>query len=121
MSFDPQQRPLYEVKAGLFKGLSHPIRIRILELLSNEVELSVAQLQADTDLEASHLSQHLTVLRHHHLVVSDRRGSHVYYRLAYAEVSELLTTARGLLLRIVSADGARAADAAALPPVGSAT
>jgi ArsR family transcriptional regulator len=114
-----EQRPLYEVKAGLFKGLSHPIRIRILELLSNAPEASVAQLQADTELEASHLSQHLTVLRRHRLVVSDRRGSHVYYALAYPEVAELLTTARSLLLRIVSTDGKRVADAAALPPLGA--
>ncbi|MGO1676479.1 MAG: transcriptional regulator, partial [Brevibacterium aurantiacum] len=28
------QRPLYEVKANLFKGLAHPYRIRILELLA---------------------------------------------------------------------------------------
>jgi DNA-binding transcriptional ArsR family regulator len=119
MSFTVGHRPLYEVKAGLFKGLSHPIRIRILELLSNDPELSVSQLQTDTELEASHLSQHLIVLRRHRLVVSERRGSHVYYRLAYPDVAQLLTTARGLLLRIVSADGERAADAADLPPVGS--
>ena len=97
MSITLDQRPLYEVKAGLFKGLSHPLRIRILELLSTATERSVAELQAETGLEASHLSQHLAVLRRHRLVESDRRGSHVYYRLAYPEVAELLTVARRLL------------------------
>ena len=91
--------PLYEVKAGLFKGLSHPLRIRILELLSMQSERTVADLQSETGLEASHLSQHLSVLRRHRLVESDRRGSHVYYHLAYPEVADLLAIARGLLLQ----------------------
>ena len=34
MPLTTRQRPLYEVKANLFKGLAHPFRIRILELLS---------------------------------------------------------------------------------------
>ena len=30
MPFGNAQRPLYEIKANLFKGLAHPYRIRIL-------------------------------------------------------------------------------------------
>jgi ArsR family transcriptional regulator len=118
MSITVGQRPLYEVKAGLFKGLSHPLRIRVLELLSMGPERSVAELQAETGLEASHLSQHLAVLRRNRLVASERRGSSVYYRLAYPEVAELLTIARRLLLQVVTSDGQRVADAASLPELG---
>ena len=82
MPLNQSQRPLYEAKANLFKGLAHPLRIRILELLAGaEEEVSVADLQTETGLEASHLSQHLAVLRRHRLVVSERRASHVFYRL----------------------------------------
>ena len=115
MPFSQGERPLYEVKAGLFKGLSHPFRIRLLELLADGEEHSVAELQEATGLEASHLSQHLAVLRRHRLVASDRRARHVYYRLAHAAVAELLAVARRLLADIVAADGARMADVAALP------
>lgn len=106
------------MKAGLFKGLSHPLRIRILELLADGAEHSVAELQRDTDLEASHLSQHLLVLRRHRLVVSDRRGSFVYYRLAFPQVAELLAVARGLLHDIVTVEGGRVGDLDALPGFG---
>lgn len=95
--FGVQQRPLYEVKANLFKGLAHPVRIRVLEVLSAGGEVAVTDLLADTGLEASNLSQHLAVLRRHHLVVAERRASQVYYRLAYPQVAELLAVARGLL------------------------
>jgi ArsR family transcriptional regulator len=117
MPFSQRQRPLYEVKAGLFKGLAHPFRIRILELLSAAPEVSVAELQEETGLEASHLSQHLSVLRRHRLVESERRASHVYYRLADPRVAELLAVARTLLLGILESDGARLDDALALPAI----
>ena len=115
MPFSRQQKPLYEVKAGLFKGLSHPFRIRILEILSAAPEVSVADLLVETGLEASHLSQHLAVLRRHRLVESDRRASHVYYRLADPAVAELLAVARRLLLGVLESDRELLADVATLP------
>lgn len=95
------RRPLYEVKANLFKGLAHPVRLRVLEILAATADVSVTDLLADTGLEASHLSQHLSVLRRHNLVVAKRRGSQVFYRLAYPRVAELLTVARSLMIEIL--------------------
>ncbi|GAA1344883.1 ArsR/SmtB family transcription factor [Arthrobacter roseus] len=89
--------PLYEVKANLFKGLAHPVRIRVLELLSAAPEVAVSDLLSATGMEASHLSQHLSVLRRYHLVKSDRRGLQQFYSLASPQVAELLAVARGLL------------------------
>ena len=117
MSQSQFDRPLYEVKAGLFKGLSHPLRIRLLELLADGAEHGVGELQEATGLEASHLSQHLAVLRRQRLVVSERRASNVYYRLADPRVAELLAVARGLLLGILESDGALLDDALALPEI----
>lgn len=115
MPLTRQQRPLYEVKAGLFKGLSHPLRIRILEILSASDEVGVAELQAETGLEPSHLSQHLAVLRRHRLVESERRASHVFYRLADDKVAELLAVARALLLDVLASERDLLADAGSLP------
>ncbi|MGA7205221.1 MAG: metalloregulator ArsR/SmtB family transcription factor [Specibacter sp.] len=97
---DPKA-PLYEVKANLFKGLAHPVRIRVLELLAAAETLPVSDILASTGLEASHLSQHLSVLRRHHLVVATRRGTQVFYELAYPQVADLLSVARELLLRVL--------------------
>ena len=117
MPLSQSQRPLYEVKANLFKGLAHPYRIRLLELLADAEEVSVAALQAETELEASHLSQHLSVLRRHHLVVSQRRASHVYYRLSDPRIRELLAVARALLLGMLSEDRTRLDAAQSLPEI----
>lgn len=113
--FTASQRPLYEVKANLFKGLSHPVRVRVLEVLSAAPEVAVADLIADTGLEASHLSQHLAVLRRHNLVTANRRGSLVFYRLAYPQVAELLRVARALLVEVLHTTQDQLVSTAELP------
>ncbi|WNM25421.1 ArsR/SmtB family transcription factor [Demequina capsici] len=107
-------RPLNEVKADLFKGLAHPVRIRVLELLAEEDERTVAELLEVTGLEASHLSQHLRVLRTYGLVVSERRASTVAYRLAHPSVAGLLTAARTLLHDVLLSHQVLGAQAAQL-------
>lgn len=118
MSFSDAERPLYEVKANLFKGLSHPFRVRILELLSDADEVSVAELLSKTALEASHLSQHLAVLRRHRLVESERRGNHVYYRLTHRQAAQMLAVARQLLVLLLESESERLPDARSLPSAG---
>lgn len=113
-------RPLYEVKADLFKGLAHPLRIRILEVLSAAPEVAVGVLISETGMEPSHLSQHLAVLRRHRLVRSERRASQVFYRLAYPQVADLLRVARELLGAVLTDADEQLRDTSELPPVGTA-
>lgn len=115
------QRPLYEIKANLFKGLAHPLRIRVLEILAGDDEVPVTRMLDETGLEASHLSQHLAVLRRYGLVVSDRRASVVFYRLAYPQVAELLRVARALLGELVSTTHDQLTSIEALPPIAPVT
>lgn len=113
--FTTAERPLYEVKANLFKGLSHPVRVRVLEVLAASPEVSVTELLADTGLEASHLSQHLAVLRHHNLVVAERRSSQVFYRLAYPQIADLLRVSRSLLVEILEHTQQQLASTVSMP------
>ncbi len=104
--------PLYQVKAEFFKTLGHPVRIRVLELLS-EREHVVAELLPETGVEAAHLSQQLAVLRRAGLVVARREGSTVHYSLTSPQVAELLAVAREILSGVITGqaellDGLRA-------------
>lgn len=111
-------RPLYQVKADMFKGLAHPVRVRILEVLAGGDEVPVSELLRETGLEPSHLSQHLAVLRRHRLVIADRRASFVYYRLAFPEVAQLLTVARQLLVLALEESQDRLTATESLPSIG---
>jgi DNA-binding transcriptional ArsR family regulator len=89
--------PVAQVKAELFKALAHPARIRALEVLSGG-ERSVGDLAAIVDLELSHLSQQLGVLRRAGVVVTRRAGNTVYYSLKDERMSELLLLARKMIV-----------------------
>jgi len=94
-------RPLAEIKAGLFKALAHPARVRALEVLV-EGEHTVGELQPLVGIESSHLSQQLGVLRRANLVTTRKEGSSVYYSLRDPLVAELLAVAKQLLLTTLS-------------------
>lgn len=112
-------RPLYEIKANLFKALAHPARIRVLEILStNAGPTTVSEILAATDLEPTLLSQHLAVLKRHQVVRADRVGNAVYYELAHPSIRELLVIARTFLADTLRDRQQQLAAFDALPPVG---
>ena len=94
-------RPLYQLKAEFFKTLGHPVRIRVLELLSQR-EHAVTELLLEAGIEAASLSQQLAVLRRGGLVVSRKEGSSVFYSLTSPHVAELLAVARAILTGVLT-------------------
>lgn len=89
--------PVYVLKAQFFRVLGHPVRIRILELLSENEEMTVGELQAGLNLDSSGTSQHLSALRQLGVLDSRRAGTNVHYRIRDPIVSELLTVARRVI------------------------
>ncbi|ADU01597.1 MULTISPECIES: ArsR/SmtB family transcription factor [Mycolicibacterium] len=113
-----QQRPLYEIKANLFKALAHPARIRVLEILATADDpVSVSDMLADTGFEATLLSQHLAVLKKHQVVTARRVGNSVFYELAHPLVSELLVIARTFLADTLAGRRDQLRSIKALPPL----
>ncbi len=100
---------LQAFKAELFKALSHPTRIRILELLRFG-ELSVSELQVRLGIEASTVSQQLAILRARQIVAGRKEGTTVYYRVTDPQVFDLLDVARAMFDRHVLALQALAED-----------
>ena len=98
MDSQPQPAPVFEVKAQLFKALAHPVRIRVLEVLSGGEEYPVAALADEVEVEAPHLSQQLAILRQAGLVTTRREATTVFYSLKNPLLVELLAVARRLLI-----------------------
>ena len=86
---------LQQFKADFFKALSHPLRIRILELLSDG-EKSVNEIQEILGSEGSTVSQQLSVLRAKNIVVGRKEGKKVLYSLRDPSIVDLLNVAREL-------------------------
>ena len=113
------ERPLYEIKANLFKALAHPARIRVLEILAETNHpTAVSEILGAGGIEATVLSQHLAVLKRHHVVRAQREGNAVFYQLAHPSIAELLITARTFLADTVRAQRAQLESFESLPRLG---
>ncbi len=81
---------LYALWANFWQALSHPIRLRVLELLRDEGPLNVGQLVDRLAIGQGHLSNHLACLKTCGLVTTQAQGRFVFYALADSRVSQLL-------------------------------
>ena len=92
----PMRQQVVEAAAGMFAAIGHPTRLRILTLLQQR-EYDGTELATALGLSPSNVSQHLALLRAHHLVRVRREGTHVHYAIRDARVGRLLDHALDLL------------------------
>ncbi len=86
-----------DLVAKYFRGLGDPTRLRILELLREEGELTVGELVTRLGLPQPKVSSHLACLRWCGFVEARREGRIVYNRIGDVRVDQMLELARGLL------------------------
>ena len=82
--------------ARIFKALSVDTRVQILQLLKERV-LCVGALAARLDVSSAAVSQHLRILRNADLVVPEKRGNFVHYRVNTETLEEWRQVAHDLL------------------------
>jgi ArsR family transcriptional regulator, cadmium/lead-responsive transcriptional repressor len=86
-----------DLLAKYFRGLGDPIRLRMLELLRNEGELSVGELVRRLEVPQPQVSNHLACLRWCGFVETRRDGRTVYNRIADERVAMMLELGAALL------------------------
>jgi len=77
---DNQRKALLNARAGVLKAMAHPTRIFIIEELEKE-ERCVCDLTEQIGVDVSTVSKHLSVLKQAGIVIDDKRGNQVFYRL----------------------------------------
>ena len=81
-----------ETTSELFSLLSSPVRVSILCLLA-ESDRRVNELVACLDMSQPRVSQHLRILRNHHVVRAQRKGREVVYSLTDQHLADLIHSA----------------------------
>lgn len=66
---------------ALYKSLAEETRLKSLLLMQSKGELCVCDLMSALDLSQPKVSRHLAELRKHSIVLDERRGKWVYYRI----------------------------------------
>jgi ArsR family transcriptional regulator len=85
-----------EQLSSLFKALTHPARIAILDILRNG-EQCVCHIEAHLGYRQAYISQQLAVLREAGLIQDNRDGLNIYYRIIRPEVFALIDVARTMV------------------------
>ena len=85
-----------ERRAKLFRGLADPSRLAILDALRAGA-LAVGEIAERTGLTQPNVSNHLRCLSDCGLVVGERSGRFIHYRLSDARVAVFLQDADALL------------------------
>jgi DNA-binding transcriptional ArsR family regulator len=86
----------YQKEAQLFRALSHPVRLRILDILARQ-EACVCHLTAILGKRQPYVSQQLATLREAGLVTDRRDGTLIYYSLADEHLADLLSDGKAVV------------------------
>lgn len=84
-----KEKAIIEAKAVVFKALGHPTRLWMAEQLAGG-EKCVCELVETIDADFSTVSKHLTVLKQAGVVIDEKRGKQVYYRLKVPCILQLM-------------------------------
>ena len=96
-----------EQQAAIFAALSDPTRLRLVKHLCRECHgesVCVNYLAAMLEITASAVSQHLKVLKNAGLVMSERRGYYVHYRINPEALSHCQRLS-AVVLTVIAPDG----------------
>lgn len=83
----------YDSQAQIFKVLTHPARLAILDIL-RDGEHCVCHMEAYLGYRQSYISQQLSVLREAGLIQDRRDGWNIFYRVANERIFEVLDAMR---------------------------
>jgi len=98
-------RDLLDAQTQVFKILTHPARIAILNIL-RDGEHCVCHMEAHLGFRQSYISQQLAVLREAGLIQDRRDGWNIYYRVINSNIYAVLDAVQKLTGQSVSpADG----------------
>ena len=90
--------------AELCKIFSNPIRLEILNLLRHK-EMSVTELIEKTKLSQANISQHLSIMKSKDIVISNRKGKNIYYKLANPKIIKAFEIIREVLAERLEKNG----------------
>lgn len=98
-----QSKSIYQLKAEMCAALASPIRLQILDLLSDG-EKSSAELLEVLNIPKANLSQHLAVLKGAGIVHSRREGTYQYVSVALPQIKEACGIVQAILLDKIAKD-----------------
>jgi len=87
------RKTVYEKNSQIFKALSHPIRLKMVDLLLDD-ECCVTDIVNALGISQSTSSQHLLILKNSGIVYPEKHGTKTCYKINNELVKEIVTILR---------------------------
>ena len=82
---------LLEKKAEVLKNMGHPIRLSIIELLSQHEKLTVTEIYTELSIEQAVASHHLRILKNSGILQSQKDGKKAYYSIKSPHIKTIFS------------------------------
>jgi len=79
-----------ELAASKLRAMAHPMRIAIIDLLTENKKLTVTEIYEHLSIEQASASHHLNILKNKGLLESRRDGKMIYYSLKMQVLSNVI-------------------------------
>jgi len=96
---------IYEYHAEMCQVFSHPKRLEAIALL-RDGEMSVTELAQKLGLTVGNLSQHLSMMKERHVLLTRKEANMVYYRIANPKLIQCMDMIREMLFEQIRQDAA---------------
>jgi DNA-binding transcriptional ArsR family regulator len=79
-----------EKMAGRLRAIAHPMRIAVIELLSQGEELCVTEIYSQLEVEQATASHHLNIMKNKGVLKSRRDGKKIFYSLVNNTLADIV-------------------------------
>lgn len=78
-----------EVLSQIFKGLAHPLRVKIVKGLLHKLECNVSTMVEKLGAPQPVVSQHINILKNAGIIEGYRKGNQICYKVNNEHVSKM--------------------------------
>ena len=104
-----QTKTIYDLQAEICSALASPVRLQILDLVS-ESEKTASELLEILEIPKANLSQHLAVLKDAGIIHARKEGLFQYISLSLPKIKDACALVRSVLLEKIALEEKRNAE-----------
>lgn len=80
-----------ETASEMLKAIAHPVRIAIVDMLSENKNLTVTEIHEALNIEQAVASHHLNIMKNKGVLMSERNGKNSHYKLKHPRLSQIVS------------------------------
>ncbi|WP_129408414.1 ArsR/SmtB family transcription factor [Marinitoga lauensis] len=94
----------YILSSKIFKALSSPIRLRIIEIIQKR-KCNISKIKEELKLSQSSISQHIKLLEDAGIITKIKKENHIFCEIKHREIFKILKTVNFIMRNEITSSG----------------